>query len=42
MPTGLLVGLMALLAIVCVYFWLVRKRGSENQQLPGKAGPEVK
>ncbi len=42
MPTAVLVGTMAVLAIVCVYFWLVRKRDSGAQQLPGNAGPEAK
>lgn len=41
MSTGALVGVMAVLAIVCVYFWLVRKRDQAPQSIAG-AGPEHK
>lgn len=41
MHPGVLVSVMALVAIVCVYFWLVRKR-DEGQATGVNAGPEQK
>lgn len=31
MPVGALVGVMGALAVVAVYFWLVRGKGGEQQ-----------
>jgi hypothetical protein len=31
MPVGYLIGLMGFLAVVAVYFWLVRKPSSETK-----------
>jgi hypothetical protein len=41
MQVGTLVGVMGLLAIVCVYFWLVRKK-EDRQPSRVNAGPEGK
>lgn len=38
LPTTILIGVMAVLAIVCVYFWLVRKRDVSG----ANSGPEQK
>lgn len=32
MTVGLMIGLMSLLMVVCVYFWLVRKPSEANQK----------